>query len=277
MNVLINSTNLVLFVFLYRLRLVRMFGKIGYLVILAIALQQASCSSLQVRTIIKRDITLTTEQLACLTSEIVKNLDSTDVGCTTAFTTLASLYTSTLDEEEAIANLPTSTFTDFCRAECGQVLIEAWQECGVYEEVEDVASLLVGLCAERNNDVNKTACYTFTTEIFQYYSDGLDCYNDLKANDSVCSDECKGGAQYGADTYRCCVNVGLQYKEEEDDEEPTELERLLKVYEQCDVTQPKVCTNNPLKLPSSSSATSHVATLMMIAVVCLVAIFAGLM
>ena len=267
MIVLINSITQIYFVsFPFR-----MFGKIGYLVILAIALQQASCSSLQARTIIKRDITLTTEQIACLSSKIAENLDSTDVGCTTAFTTLASLYTTTLDVEVAIANLPTSTFTDFCRAECGQELIEAWQECGVYEEIEDIARLLIGLCARNDDD---TACYTYSNNIFSYYYNGVDCFDDLEANNGMCSENCMSTVNDGAEMYGCCVNVAFDYKMAEDDEVEMGIKQ---VYEQCDVTQPKVCTDNPLKLPSSSSAASNVATLMMIAVVCLVAIFAGLM
>ena len=245
-----------------------MFGKIGYLVILAIALQQVSCSSLQARTISKRDITA--EQLACLGREISENLGSTDVGCNTAFATLASLYTSTLDEEEAITDLPTSTFTDFCRVECGKVLIEAWQECGVYEEVEDIVNLLVGLCARNDDD---TACYTYRNEIFSYYYDGVGCFNELEGNNGMCSENCMSTVNDGAKLYGCCVNVAFDYKEVEDDEVEMGIKQ---VYDQCKVTQPKVCTDNPLKLPSSSSAAaSNVATLMMIAVVCLVAIFAG--
>ena len=228
----------------------------------AISLQEVP---LQAHTIDKR-VSVTSDQIACISSFLTDELDDpSDGDCLNVATQLGSLYGST----DVVQSISTgiASFPEFCRPGCGQVLLNAWDSCNAYKDIEDVANLLIGMCASDRG----STCYSNYNELFTYLYDGKTCYRSLAAS-GVCLIDCSSEIRDGAQSYGCCVNVPIDYEDASEDID-NEVNTL---FSECGVTRPTRCANSPLHTPSS--AASHVATVMTVALhICISAIFAGLM
>ncbi len=73
---------------------------------------------------------------------------------------LANLYG--LSEPLLDISTRLSRFPIFCHPSCGRVIINAWQSCGAFNDIERFANLLTGMCATN--------------------ADGRTCYNIYQVN-----------------------------------------------------------------------------------------------
>ena len=79
----------------------------------------------------KQDIS--EEEIACITRILTPQL-SDNTACVSVALQLRSLYDSS-DIVESLSPL-LNLFPELCRPECGQVLIDAWQDCNVYNDIK---------------------------------------------------------------------------------------------------------------------------------------------
>ena len=213
------------------------------------ALHDFGMSSQEKQSIIARQVSLTQSQISCITDAVTTQLDGpSNTECRSVAARLGFLY----DSDDVLGSLSQrlDSFPEFCRSGCGQTLINIWGACNAYDDVENVANLLIRMCA---SDGGRT-CYSNFIELFQYLGDGETCYNSLGPA-GTCSSQCSNTLADGAQRYGCCVNVPIDYEDTLSDIE-NEVNIL---FAACGVDRPDRCTNSPLSPPSSASHTVAVA------------------
>ena len=154
----------------------------------------------------------------------------------------------------------------FCMPECGNVIIQANEDCGVFNESPWVKDLLVGICSTNAKD---QPCYNFFFDYITFFNETeLECYVFSKLKESC---DCKGELSPVVDELGCCITVYhdalMEAVEEADSDIPYKPEELYTEY--CDVDLPRGCNNSPL----SGSLGIHY-TLFAIVTAILLAIFA---
>lgn len=92
--------------------------------------------------VIKRQA-LDTQQLFCIADFARGRISDSD--CLNLVTDLVDLYNS-FDPLLSIST-QLSQFPIFCRPSCGQVIINAWQSCGAFNDIAQFANLLIGMCS----------------------------------------------------------------------------------------------------------------------------------
>ena len=235
-----------------------MFTSATFLVVIALHEGVMSSQEKSLRSIVTKQATLSIEQLACISNET--RLNSNTTACLDVVTQLISLY-DCFDVRQCLST-ELDLFPVLCRPECGQVVIDAWVTCNAYEDIEDVANLLIAMCASDGD----TKCYSNFNELIQYTNDGQNCYEALEIA-GRCSPECSAGTAAGIQAYGCCVNAAIDYLEETFDLK----QEVAELFSACDVTRPSRCTNSPLSAPASGSACYAVAAAVNVGIVAILA------
>ena len=157
-------------------------------------------------------------------------------------------------------------FRLFCTPECGNAIIQANEDCGVFDDSPWVKDLLVGFCSTNAKD---QPCYNFFFDFLTFFNETeLKCYVFSKLKESC---DCKGELSPVVDELGCCITVYhdafMEIAEEVDIGFPYKPEELYTEY--CDVDLPRGCNNSPL----SGSLEIHY-TLFAIVAATLLSIFA---
>lgn len=214
-----------------------MFTTVIILIIVALHEVKTSSQGKPLQSTLAKRAILSSDQITCIVDNVATRLDGpSNTTCRSVASQLGQLYNS-IDVAQSISG-GLNNFPEFCRVACGQVLIDIWQDCNAFDDIEDVANLLIGMCA---SDMGVT-CYSNFDELFQYVDDGENCYNNL-INTGICSSDCSTTLADGVQQYGCCVNVPIDFQDVRE-----EASSLLSA---CDVNLPARCTNSPL------SAASH--------------------
>jgi hypothetical protein len=224
-------------------------------VLIIFALHDVAMSSQEkpLRSVVaKQDIS--EEEIACIARTLTSQLND-NAACANVATQLASLYES-FDVVQSLSQR-LNLFPELCRPECGQVLIDAWQDCNAYDDIEDVANLLIAMCASDGSSM----CYSNFNELFEYTTNGERCYEEFFET-STCSAECSTIVADGIESYGCCVNAAIDYVEAVEDAK----DEVAAVFSACGVTRPSRCTNSPL-----SSADHTVAVAVNVGIIAIVA------
>ncbi len=150
-------------------------------------------------------------------------------------------------------------FPVFCRPSCGQVLVNAWESCGAFEDIANFAYLLTGMCA---TNADGRVCYSDYNALIQFLTGGISCTQEYLTTRTY-SSECSVGARDAVQNYGCCVNVVLDF--ESSFNGLYNNDRFNRVFSECRVQRPPRCTSNPLMI----SAASHVSSFLPISTVCL--------
>ena len=211
-------------------------------ILIIFALHEVEMSSLEnpLQSTIAKRATLTSEQFTCIENSVVTELDgSSNAACRNIAINLRLLYNS-FDIVGPISR-GLDNFPELCRPECGQVLINIWNGCNAFDDVKDVANLLIGMCASEGG----TTCYSNFNELFQYLNDGRTCYNSL-IDSGTCSSQCSTRLADGIRKYGCCVNVPIDYFVAHADVQ----DEVNTVVSGCDVSPPARCANSPLSAGS---------------------------
>ncbi|SMN02124.1 hypothetical protein SPONN_492 [uncultured Candidatus Thioglobus sp.] len=184
----------------------------------------------------------------CITRFVDARISDGD--CLNVVTQLTLLYQS--DNSLESISTRVSLFPVFCRQGCGQVIVDAWQACNAFDEIEPLANLLIGMCA---SNAGRT-CYSTFSELISVLNDGVSCSDALDSTGS-CSSECSAGTRDGVTNFGCCVNVVIAFQ---DDMNTGDVEAEFDtLFFQCGVTRPAPCANRfnippPSSLPPSSQA-----------------------
>ena len=221
-----------------------MFNKVAVLILMATAVWEVMCSSQRKPKdhLVAKRATLTPAQISCILTAIDSNLDMEDTACLDVVQKISQLYTST----DVVGDISgeVSAFPTFCRASCGQVIINAWGTCNAYNDVEDVANLLMGMCASDRG----STCYSNFDNLFGLLNDGVSCYEDFVVSGS-CSFSCSTTLFNGVQRYGCCGNVLIDYEDANEDID----DEVNTLFVECSVKRANRCTNSPLTSPQSTN------------------------
>ena len=142
-------------------------------------------------------------------------------------------------------------FSIFCRPDCGNTILKAYSECGVFDNEPFVVNFLVGLCGTNHNG---SRCYehfvnaldhvaVVETSCFHNYTTHHECRCQSQLSQVVEDQGCC------LDTYHNLISSSVDLPFHYD---PREL------YEDCHVNLPRGCNNSPIS--SSTSLASTITT-----------------
>ena len=151
-------------------------------------------------------------------------------------------YIDTSDYSQATI---TSIFSTFCDPDCGNVIIDAFNDCGHFEQgVSNLRDFIIGLCGtNQNGDI----CYQiYSASIYQLTSE-RSCYNRYNYNTygyNYCAPSCRNTLSEGVQERGCCLNAfhnfvssaGWDYSYAKADE----------LYDACNIDLPTGCNNSPI-------------------------------
>lgn len=143
-------------------------------------------------------------------------------------------------------SLVNTVYRTFCVADCGNVILDAYTDCGVFDQELPVSGLeefTVGLCGTNRNG---TFCYEMIAAGMNLIFTEATCYSTaLSTETCTCSAELSEAVQQ----QDCCINIyhklisgvqGSTYS-------PPDL------YYTCNVELPSGCNNTPLTIPTTTS------------------------
>ena len=191
----------------------------------------AKQSQLQTNHVTKKANQPTSAHISCIKTYVSHHLNDNAKECLDVTTKLMSLYSSS-DILSSIS-FGLSSFPTFCNPSCGRVIENAWRVCNLYNDAEQVAKLLTGLCASNKG----TTCYSNYNQLIAYYNSGISCYNRYISS-NTCTSSCSTTLRDGAVRYGCCVNLPISYKNYDD--------KTNSLFSACGVTRPSNCKNSPL-------------------------------
>ena len=205
-------------------------------VVMVITYVHLSHGSQKHHPITKRNIVLTLENIACIREEFARSNPTTS--CITVEAGIEALYNA-VDLTAAIASR-LDLFDNFCQPSCGQAIINAWEACGVYNDVKNEAQLLINLCSANNG----RSCYRDFVNIVNLYSSGFECSTQTQISGS-CSEDCRTILTSGVQSYGCCVNIPITYNDAvfPDDGINAAANEL---FASCSVSRPAACPASPL-------------------------------
>ena len=139
-------------------------------------------------------------------------------------------------------------FKEICSSECQSLILEADDDCGVYEDSPGLRDFFVGLCKMNNNGLH---CYELYSNASDFVSNTeVDCFFGYSAI-GFCN--CQSELTSAVDMNGCCLNVYHEYYEtlfEGFSYNATDL-----YMNQCSVTLPDMCSKRSSLTPSPTSET----------------------
>ena len=146
-----------------------------------------------------------------------------------------------LTDSSNLQSLITSVFRTFCIAECGNVIMDAYNDCGYFDQIglPGIEEFLIGLCGTNQyGDI----CY-------QLYSDALDlvtsegsCYNYYVAYDQC---DCRSTLLNGVAEQDCCLDVYHDFRADIGSSVGSNV-KISELYDACNVELPTGCNNSPI-------------------------------
>ena len=212
----------------------------------------AKQSELQTHHVMKKADQPTSTRISCINTYVSQNVNNNAKECLDVTANLFTLYSSS-DILSSIA-FGLSSFPTFCNPSCGSVIENAWRICNLYDDAEQVAKLLIGLCASDN----RTTCYSNYNQSIAYYNSGVSCYNQYISSNN-CTSSCSTALRDGGVRYGCCVNLFISYNNNDDEANA--------LFSACGVTRPNNCTNNPLTSSGNVPAATKLGTAVFIILV----------
>ena len=201
-------------------------------VVMVITYVHLSHGSQKHHPITKRNIVLTLENITCIREEFARSNPTTS--CTTVEAGIEALY-NVVDLTAAIASR-LDLFDNFCQPSCGQAIINAWEACGVYNDVINEAQLLINLCSANNG----RSCYRDFVNIVNLYSRGYGC-----STQQACSEDCRTAVTSGVQSYGCCLNIPITYNDAVFPDDRINA-GANEVFASCSVSRPAACPASPL-------------------------------
>ena len=195
----------------------------------------------------------TNELVVCVSDK----LDAAFHGNTSRFVSECKFAATFLDTSN-LTSLITSIFRTFCVRDCGDVVLDAYNDCGVFDVgFRGTEELIVGLCGTNGNG---DLCYTLYSEGVTLINTESSCYGSYISS-GVCS--CRSDLSDAVDEQGCCVDIYHDFIAGLGTYDPDRL------YDDCNVNSPPSCNNSPLTASDSLSQVSYVSTFAIIsALIC---------
>ena len=144
-------------------------------------------------------------------------------------------------------------FREFCRPECGNALIKAYQDCqDINDAAQNLIDFLMDLCGTNKNG---DTCYTQYVNARNHFSVEESCFDDY-TDFGGCS--CQSELSDVVQEQGCCVDA---YHDYFTDIYPDFNPRAL--YNECGVDRPEGCNNSPISgsIPLVSTITTTTAVI----------------
>ena len=172
--------------------------------------------------------------------ELFEGTDSAASDCKLAALEELALESNFTEDAEELLDF---IFSILCSPECGLPVVEAFEECGIFDLLPGFRRFAVGICATNSKGEK---CYERYQEATGFYLTEAECYiNYLRSG--VC--QCKTDLERAVEELGCCINVYHSFYEGLN---ATLLYIPRELYiDACGVALPKDCSNSPIK-PSSS-------------------------
>ena len=150
---------------------------------------------------------------------------------------LFDLGTTDTSDLQNVANV---IYRTFCVPECGNVILQAYDDCGVFENLmpsrANYKEIIVSLCGTNHNG---DTCYQMYGDAIAFAGSEVSCYDSFRESGD-CS--CRSILTEGVSEQGCCINIYHDLDIAFGIYNPREL------YESCNVTLPSDCSNSPLEL-----------------------------
>ena len=164
---------------------------------------------------------------------------------------LTALNTQSLaNVQSSLSNLQSSyseVFRVFCVPECGNALMNLYEDCGVFDTTPALKDYFIGLCAtNKHGDV----CYEHYVSSITWIVQGITCSSLNKYSDT-CS--CKSKLDTAIETIGCCVNVYEDYLIPSSNG----FYSSSALYADCNAQAPENCNNSPITIQRGSSSSRH--------------------
>lgn len=130
-----------------------------------------------------------------------------------------------------------SVFRPFCIPECGNVIIDAYNDCGYFELIglSGVDDFLIGLCGTNQNG---DFCYERYGDAIDLVSSEESCYGDYLATDEC---NCRSVLLDGVEEQGCCLDAYHDFFNDNDG-----FVKADELYDACNVDLPTGCNNSPI-------------------------------
>ena len=139
----------------------------------------------------------------------------------------------------------TSMFNTFCNPECGNAIIDAFNDCEYFEEtgVYNLKDFLIGLCGtNQNGDI----CYEIYSSAYSQLHTEQNCHISISYSYTQCTSTCRSTLSQGVRVRGCCLNAYHNYVTNSgwnyyyNSYDPSDL------YDACNVDLPTGCNNSPI-------------------------------
>ena len=190
-------------------------------------------------------------QLQCVSDR----LDDAFPGNTSQFVSACKLAAvmeveADLSDPEQLQAVVTVTYNSFCIPECGNIILDAYNDCGVFDTLlPGSEDFFIGLCGTNQNG---DLCYQIYSDTVELITSESFCYATY-ATSSECT--CQSILLEGVSQQGCCINAFHKFRSDAEitDYNPREL------YDDCNVALPMDCDNSqfgtevvPTDRPTSS-------------------------
>ena len=161
-----------------------------------------------------------------------------------------------VEDDQDFLNL---VFQVFCSPECGNVFLEAYEDCGVFDVTPRFREFFIGICGNYRG----TPCYSFFDSAINASIDTTLCYFDYQQT-QMC--QCEDELRTAVESQGCCLTVYQDFFQaiatsRED------AYNLDEVYGYCNVSNPGDCNNSPLGASGVACSMFAVATAVLLALV----------
>ena len=176
---------------------------------------------------------------------VVGKLDSLDIDQECVMTALLLEE----DNETIAQSQPTfnTLFSVVCEPECGNAILDAFIDCGTFDEMPSAIDFFAGLCATNENGEK---CYERFLSAWSHVESEVDCYDNYLSNGTcTCAAELREAVGLQGcclETYHNFIRDTLDALDYDIDYQPQGL------YEDCDVNLPGGCNNSPISSSSPS-------------------------
>lgn len=169
-----------------------------------------------------------------------------------------------ITDTENLQPLITSVFRTFCIAECGNVIIDAYNDCGYFDQLglPGIETFLISLCGtNQNGDI----CYQVYGDALDFLTSEGSCYNSYTVSDQ-CS--CQSELTNGVSEQGCCLDAYHDFRADVASSVGADV-NIDELYNACNVDLPTGCNNSPIT--AGSGFVPHVTLISLIsALICTV-------
>ena len=145
----------------------------------------------------------------------------------------------------------TLAYNSFCIPECGNIILDAYNDCGIFDALlPGSEELYIGLCGTNQNG---DLCYKIYSDAIELITSEAFCYVTY-ATSNQCS--CQSVLLEGISQQGCCINLYHDFRSDAGitDYYPREL------YDGCSVTLPTDCNNSNVGTELVTSLPTHPPT-----------------